>query len=95
MRESVTVTYVLILLALELRILFEETFNYTLRGQSRWKEDYRLPRFKHPYLLADIDRICGNVGLQLNHTKAMLTKSGPVSEAPFLLNRTTISEFSS
>ncbi|VDP05452.1 unnamed protein product [Heligmosomoides polygyrus] len=46
-------------------------------------------------MLADFDRVCGNVGLQLNLTKTMFMKNGWVSDAPFSLNGTNISECSS
>ncbi|VDO91809.1 unnamed protein product [Heligmosomoides polygyrus] len=46
-------------------------------------------------LLADFDRVCGNVGLQLNLTKTMLMRNGQVSDASFSLNGTNISECSS
>ncbi|VDP27133.1 unnamed protein product [Heligmosomoides polygyrus] len=43
-------------------------------------------------MLADFDRVCVNVGLQLNFTKAMFMKNGQVSDAPFSFNGTNISE---
>ncbi|VDO75717.1 unnamed protein product [Heligmosomoides polygyrus] len=43
-------------------------------------------------VLADFDRVCGNVGLQLNLTKTMFMRNGQVSDAPFSLNGTNISE---
>ncbi|VDO85511.1 unnamed protein product [Heligmosomoides polygyrus] len=43
-------------------------------------------------MLADFDRVCGNVGLQLNLTKTMFMRNGQVSDAPFSLNGTNISE---
>ncbi|VDO73820.1 unnamed protein product [Heligmosomoides polygyrus] len=46
-------------------------------------------------MLADFDRVCGNVGLQLNLTKTMFMRNGQVSDAPFSLNGTNISDFSS
>ncbi|VDP36428.1 unnamed protein product [Heligmosomoides polygyrus] len=46
-------------------------------------------------MLADFDRVCGNVGLRLNLTKTMFMKNGQVSDAPFSLNGTNISECSS
>ncbi|VDO69306.1 unnamed protein product [Heligmosomoides polygyrus] len=46
-------------------------------------------------MLADFDRVCGSVGLQLNLTKTMFVKNGWVSDAPFSLNGTNISECSS
>ncbi|VDP05404.1 unnamed protein product [Heligmosomoides polygyrus] len=39
-------------------------------------------------MLADFDRVCGNVGLQLNLTKTMLMRNRRVSDALFSLNRT-------
>ncbi|VDP01768.1 unnamed protein product [Heligmosomoides polygyrus] len=46
-------------------------------------------------MLADFDRVCGSVGLQLNLTKTIFMKNGWVSDAPFSLNGTNISECSS
>ncbi|VDP53912.1 unnamed protein product, partial [Heligmosomoides polygyrus] len=46
-------------------------------------------------MLADFDRVCGDIGLQLNLTKTMFMKNGWVSDAPFSLNGTNISECSS
>ncbi|VDP38868.1 unnamed protein product [Heligmosomoides polygyrus] len=46
-------------------------------------------------VLADFDRVCGNVGLLLNLRKAMLMRNGQVFYAPFSLNGTNISECSS
>ncbi|VDO99742.1 unnamed protein product [Heligmosomoides polygyrus] len=46
-------------------------------------------------MLADFDRVCGNVELQLNLTKTMFMRNGWVSDAPFSLNGTNISECSS
>ncbi|VDO99758.1 unnamed protein product [Heligmosomoides polygyrus] len=46
-------------------------------------------------MLADFERVCGNVGLQLNLTKTMFMRNVRVSEAPFSLNGTNISECSS
>ncbi|VDP04199.1 unnamed protein product [Heligmosomoides polygyrus] len=46
-------------------------------------------------MLADFDRVCGNVGLQLNLTKTMIMRNGWVSDAPLSLNVTNISECSS
>ncbi|VDP45699.1 unnamed protein product [Heligmosomoides polygyrus] len=43
---------------------------------------------------ADFDRVRGNVGLQLNLTKTMFMRNGRVSDAPFSLNGTNISECS-
>ncbi|VDP22863.1 unnamed protein product [Heligmosomoides polygyrus] len=43
-------------------------------------------------MLADVDRICGNVGLQLNLSETMFMRNGNVSDAAFSLNRTNISE---
>ncbi|VDP55172.1 unnamed protein product [Heligmosomoides polygyrus] len=45
-------------------------------------------------MLAVIDRVCGNVGLQLNLTKTMFMRNGQVSDAPFSLNGTNIFECS-
>ncbi|VDP37606.1 unnamed protein product [Heligmosomoides polygyrus] len=42
-------------------------------------------------MLADFDRVCGNVGLQLNLTKTMFMRNGQVSDAPFSVNGTDIS----
>ncbi|VDO78414.1 unnamed protein product [Heligmosomoides polygyrus] len=41
------------------------------------------------------DRVCGNVGLQLNLSKTMFMRNGWVSDAPFSLSGTNISECSS
>ncbi|VDL70762.1 unnamed protein product [Nippostrongylus brasiliensis] len=46
-------------------------------------------------MLADFDHACGKIGLQLNLTKTMFMKNGYVSDAPFSLNGTNISECSS
>ncbi|VDP48849.1 unnamed protein product [Heligmosomoides polygyrus] len=46
-------------------------------------------------MLADFDRVFGNVGLQLKLTKTMFMRDGQVSDAPFSLNGTNISECSS
>ncbi|EYC39082.1 hypothetical protein Y032_0677g1440 [Ancylostoma ceylanicum] len=46
-------------------------------------------------MLADFDDACGKIGLQLNITKTMFMRNGWVPDAPFSLNRTTISECSS
>ncbi|EYC43943.1 hypothetical protein Y032_0476g2139 [Ancylostoma ceylanicum] len=46
-------------------------------------------------MLADFDDACGKIGLQLNLTKTMFMRNGWVSNAPFSLNGTTISECSS
>ncbi|WKX96571.1 hypothetical protein Q1695_012754 [Nippostrongylus brasiliensis] len=46
-------------------------------------------------MLADIDHACGKIGLQLNLTKTMFMRNGYVSDAPFSLNGTNISECSS
>ncbi|VDP05579.1 unnamed protein product [Heligmosomoides polygyrus] len=46
-------------------------------------------------MLADFDRVFGNVGPQLNLTKTMFMRNGQVSDAPFSLNGTNISECSS
>ncbi|VDO18587.1 unnamed protein product [Heligmosomoides polygyrus] len=46
-------------------------------------------------MLADFDRVCGNVGPQLNLTNTMFMRNGQVSDAPFSLNGTNISECSS
>ncbi|VDO78937.1 unnamed protein product [Heligmosomoides polygyrus] len=43
-------------------------------------------------MLADFDRVCGSVGLQLNLTKTIFMRNGQVSDAPFSLNGTNISE---
>ncbi|VDO80217.1 unnamed protein product [Heligmosomoides polygyrus] len=43
-------------------------------------------------MLADFDRVCGSVGLQLNLTKTMFVRNGWVSDAPFSLSGTNISE---
>ncbi|VDO82664.1 unnamed protein product [Heligmosomoides polygyrus] len=37
-------------------------------------------------MLADFDRVCGNVGRQLNLTKTMFIENGQVSDAPFSLS---------
>ncbi|VDO20688.1 unnamed protein product [Heligmosomoides polygyrus] len=41
-------------------------------------------------MLADFDRVYGNVGLQLNSTETMFMRNGQVSDAPFSLNGTKI-----
>ncbi|VDL84877.1 unnamed protein product [Nippostrongylus brasiliensis] len=46
-------------------------------------------------MLADFDHACGKIGLQLNLTKSMFMRNGYVSDAPFLLIGTNISECSS
>ncbi|WKX89605.1 hypothetical protein Q1695_008897 [Nippostrongylus brasiliensis] len=46
-------------------------------------------------MLADFDHACGKIGLQLNLTKTMFMRNGYVSDAPFSLNGTKISECSS
>ncbi|EPB69056.1 hypothetical protein ANCCEY_11843 [Ancylostoma ceylanicum] len=46
-------------------------------------------------MLADFDDACGKTGPQLNLTKTMFMRNGWVSDAPFSLNGTTISECSS
>ncbi|VDP21269.1 unnamed protein product [Heligmosomoides polygyrus] len=46
-------------------------------------------------MLADFVRVFRNVGLQLNLTKTMFMRNGQVSDAPFTLNVTNISECSS
>ena len=46
-------------------------------------------------MLADFDCACGKIGLRLNLTKTMFMKNGFVSDAPFTLNGTAISECSS
>ncbi|VDP07322.1 unnamed protein product [Heligmosomoides polygyrus] len=43
-------------------------------------------------MLADFDRVCGNVGLQLNLTKTMFMRNGQVSDALFSLNGTSTSD---
>ncbi|EYC35304.1 hypothetical protein Y032_1082g3570 [Ancylostoma ceylanicum] len=45
-------------------------------------------------MLADFDDTCGEIGLQLNLTKAMFMRNGWVTDAQFSLNLTTISECS-
>ncbi|VDL87207.1 unnamed protein product [Nippostrongylus brasiliensis] len=45
-------------------------------------------------MLADFDRGCENIGLQLKLTKTLIMRNGYVSDAPFLLNGTNISECS-
>uniref|UniRef100_A0A0K0DRJ6 Reverse transcriptase domain-containing protein n=1 Tax=Angiostrongylus cantonensis TaxID=6313 RepID=A0A0K0DRJ6_ANGCA len=47
------------------------------------------------HMLADFDKACGKIGLQLNLKKTMLMKNGLVSFAPLTLNGTNISEYSS
>ncbi|VDO27717.1 unnamed protein product, partial [Heligmosomoides polygyrus] len=42
-------------------------------------------------MLADFDRVCENVGEQLNLTKTMFMRNGQVSDVPLSLNRTNIS----
>ncbi|VDP24499.1 unnamed protein product [Heligmosomoides polygyrus] len=44
-------------------------------------------------MLADFDRVCGNVGLQLNLTRTMSMRNGRISDVPFSLNGTNISEW--
>ena len=46
-------------------------------------------------MLADFDRECGKVGLQLNLNKTMLMKNELVPDALFALSETNISECSS
>ena len=46
-------------------------------------------------MLAEFDCACGRIGLRLNLTKTMFMRNGLVSDAPFTLNGTTISECSS
>ncbi|VDO89630.1 unnamed protein product [Heligmosomoides polygyrus] len=46
-------------------------------------------------MLVDSNRVCWNVGLQLNLTKTMFVRNGRVSDAPFSLGGTNISECSS
>uniref|UniRef100_A0A0K0DK17 Reverse transcriptase domain-containing protein n=1 Tax=Angiostrongylus cantonensis TaxID=6313 RepID=A0A0K0DK17_ANGCA len=46
-------------------------------------------------MLADFDKACEKIGLQLNLTKTVFMKNGLDSFAPFTLNRTNISECSS
>ncbi|VDP25560.1 unnamed protein product [Heligmosomoides polygyrus] len=46
-------------------------------------------------MLADFDRVCEKVGLQLNLTKTMFMRNGQVSDAPFSLNGSNIPECSS
>ncbi|VDO92019.1 unnamed protein product [Heligmosomoides polygyrus] len=43
-------------------------------------------------MLADFDRVCGNVRIQLNLMRKMFMRNGRVSDAPFSLNGTGISE---
>ncbi|VDP62700.1 unnamed protein product [Heligmosomoides polygyrus] len=46
-------------------------------------------------MLADFDRVCGSLGLQLNLTKTMLMWNVQVSDASFSLNGSNTSECSS
>lgn len=46
-------------------------------------------------MLTDFDHACSRIGLQLNLTKTMFMKNGLVSDAPFMLNGTNITECSS
>ncbi|VDP01998.1 unnamed protein product [Heligmosomoides polygyrus] len=46
-------------------------------------------------MLTDFDRVCVNVKLQLHLAKTTLMRNGRVSDAPFSLNGTNISECSS
>uniref|UniRef100_A0A158P9W6 Dscam n=1 Tax=Angiostrongylus cantonensis TaxID=6313 RepID=A0A158P9W6_ANGCA len=46
-------------------------------------------------MLADFDKACGKIGLRLDLKKTMFMKNGLVSFAPFTLNGTNISEYSS
>ncbi|VDP26254.1 unnamed protein product [Heligmosomoides polygyrus] len=46
-------------------------------------------------MMAIFDRICVNVGLQLNLTKTMFMRNGQVSDTPFWLNGMNISKCSS
>ncbi|VDM60063.1 unnamed protein product [Angiostrongylus costaricensis] len=46
-------------------------------------------------MLDDFDKACGKIGLRLNFAKTIFMKNGLVSHAPFTLNGTNISEFSS
>ncbi|VDO96159.1 unnamed protein product [Heligmosomoides polygyrus] len=43
-------------------------------------------------MLADFDRLCESVGLQLNLTKTMFMRNGQVPDVPFSLSGTNISE---
>ncbi|VDM59430.1 unnamed protein product [Angiostrongylus costaricensis] len=46
-------------------------------------------------MLADLAKVCGDIGLRLNLTKAMFIRNRLVSYAPFTFNETNISECSS
>ncbi|KAE9413420.1 hypothetical protein Angca_006218, partial [Angiostrongylus cantonensis] len=46
-------------------------------------------------IVDDFDKACGKIGLRLNLKKTMFMKNGLVSFAPFMLNGTNISEWSS
>ncbi|VDM62247.1 unnamed protein product [Angiostrongylus costaricensis] len=46
-------------------------------------------------MLADFDKASGKIGLRLNLTKAMFMRNGLISYTPFMLNGTSISEYSS
>ncbi|KAK6748448.1 hypothetical protein RB195_001212 [Necator americanus] len=46
-------------------------------------------------MLTEFDEACGCIGLQLNLQKTMFTRNGWVSDAPFTLNGTNISECTS
>ncbi|KAK6742932.1 hypothetical protein RB195_010292 [Necator americanus] len=43
-------------------------------------------------MLTELDETCGCIGLQLNMQKTMFMRNGWVSDAPFTLNGTNISE---
>ncbi|KAK6725994.1 hypothetical protein RB195_004361 [Necator americanus] len=46
-------------------------------------------------MLTEFDETCGCIGLQLNLQKTMFMRNGWVSDAPFTLNGTNISECTS
>ncbi|KAK6763537.1 hypothetical protein RB195_024020 [Necator americanus] len=46
-------------------------------------------------MLAEFDETCGCIGLQLNLQKTMFMRNGWISDAPFTLNGTNISECTS
>ncbi|KAK6744293.1 hypothetical protein RB195_011163 [Necator americanus] len=46
-------------------------------------------------MLTEFDETCGRIGLQLNLQKTMFMRNGWVSDAPFTLNGTNISECTS
>ncbi|VDO63638.1 unnamed protein product [Heligmosomoides polygyrus] len=60
-----------------------------------WERRRRAHNTEHQPGGANADRVCGNVGLQPNLKKTMFMRNGQVSEAPFSISGTIISECSS